>query len=507
LKFCHERAVKMQQHFSTAFLILLACASARAGLVEFPENDALVEDIESTVVLRCVADSPLPAVRIIWTEFATTPSGQSISDNRGIVPSHPNAARYAIIGDPGNDEFFLQITNVTYGDGGTYLCQDLQASPPTPYRGFAELVVLETEPRCSDYATGTGVVIDGQMYSAECEVRYKGNLAPHFEWFGPTGHFIQNGTRPPNSVWSWMAFTATREIDAQVFFHQANFTAFFALPDYASNIPEYTHLHFGPRLDVSWPPDVITVTPIKPTYVLGDELICNADSKPPAQYQWQNMRTLQFPPPGPSFFVTADLVGFDQSMRCNAAVLIEGAFYTNDIFVNVSVPTPTTMPPPTTPQPTTPPPADGPCRDLSGRWTATNPSADFCIDMDTKGNIFLIIRNATDLFFVVGRGKTQYGDYKHIGFTAHWPNTGVGGFAGECHSCYGTEVILMAGLYRNKHAHDICGESYGTGLTPLFVFVRSGPICLGMEVDEIRTNEPWIVEKMGVKAKKITPMV
>jgi len=301
-----------------------------------------------------------------------------------------------------------------------------------------------------------------------------------------------------------MAFTALREIDAQVFYHRTNFTTVVAEPGYATNIPTYEHSHFGAPLDVSWPPRSMQVTPIKPTYEVGDELICAADSKPPADYQWQNMRTLVFAPPGPSFIITADLLGFDQVMRCNAIVRIDGSVYQNDIFANVSVPTPTTTPVPTTPAPTTPAPADGPCSNLAGRWTATNPSATICMDIDAKGNVFTIIRNGTDMFFVVGQGKTVANDYKHLGFTAHWPQTGVGGFSGECHSCYGTELLLMSGLYRNKHSHDVCGESGGTHVTNLLVFVRSGPICVGMEVDEVRTRQPWIVEKMGIKAKKIT---
>lgn len=495
----------MQRQLLTALIIAIVCAfrPTSAGLYIFPENDAIIGDEGSTVVLRCGASEPNPISRILWHEFATSPLGPALSDNRNIVLTHPNAARYSIIGNAADDEFFLQIRNVTLADGGTYLCQDVQGLPPVPFRGFAELVVLATEPRCTDYATGGGVVVDGQIYTSECEVNYRGNLRPHFEWFGPPGFFVQNRTSPPNAVWSWMSFQAIREIDAQVFHHQANFTTFFAEPEHASNIPDYLHRHVGPALDVSWPPRTMTVTPIKPTYELGDELICNADSKPPSQYQWQNMRTLQFLPPGASFFVTADLLGEDQVMRCQANVLIDGSFHTNDIFVNVSVPAPTTPTTPSTTPTTTPPLADGPCKDLSGRWSSTNPSADICMDVDPRGNIFTIIRNSTDMFWVVGRGKTVSNDHRHVGFTAHWPQTGVGGFAGECHSCYGTEVILISGLYRNKHNHEVCGESLGTGLTTLFVFVRSGPVCLGMEVDEVRTNQPWIVERMGVKAKKI----
>jgi len=442
----------------------------------------------------------------MWTEFASSEFGAVISDGRGLVPTHPNVARYSIVGNEATHEFHLQISNVSYSDGGTYLCQDVQGAPPAVFRRFATMVVLETEPQCTDYATGSGTVIEHGLYSSECTVNYRGNIHPTFEWFGPAGGFTQNGTRPPNSVWSWMYFTAVRGIHGQVFYHDTNFREIQVDPGYADNLPTLTHRHTGPVLFVAWPPNIINVTPIKPTYEVGDVLLCSPDSNPVSTVQWTNMRTLEPAPPGPTFTVTSDLLGFDQPMRCAANMLVDGSFYYNDVFVNVSVPTPPTIPTTTTPAPTTAPPADGPCQSISGRWQSSNPSATICFDVDMRGNLFIIIRNGTDLYFVAGRGKTVYNDYRHVGFTAHWPNTGIAGFSGECHSCFGNEVLLFSGLSRNKFENDVCGESAGTHLTNLYVFTRSGPACIGMEVDEVRTNDPSIVDRLGVKAKKVSPV-
>jgi hypothetical protein len=494
--------------YSAAPVLFLLCALRLAGadLLLTPENFAIVGGVGQTVHLRCSSSIPVPQARMIWSEYITNNQGAIISDARNIVPTHPNAARYSVVGSDAANEFFLEIRDVVFADGGRYMCQDVNSFPPAVFRGFAELIVLATEPQCSSYATGSGIVMEGGLYSSECNVNYRGNIAPNFEWFGPAGYFTQNGTRPPNSVWSWMYFTAVRELETQSFSHRTNFTEVFAEPEHATNIPDYTHQHFGPQLVIAWPPNVITITPIKPTYEVGDVILCQPDSKPPSNVQWQNMRTLDLAPPGDLFVVTAELLGTEQPMRCTASVLIDGSFYTNNAFVDVSVPLPTTTPPTTIPPPTTPPPADGPCRNPTGRWQSTSPPAQMCFEVDSKGNIYVIIRNATDLYFVPGRGKTVYNDYSHLGFTAHWPNTGVAAFVGECHSCFGNEVLLFSGLSRNKHSHDVCGESSGTQLTPLYVFTRIGPVCVGMEVDEVRTNQPWIVERMGVKAKTITPI-
>lgn len=80
---------------------------------------------------------------IVWTEFASTPGGAKISDNDVIDASHPNAGRYQIVHGTAF-QFDLVISNVALSDGGTYLCEDLNAVSPEKTRGQAELIVFGT---------------------------------------------------------------------------------------------------------------------------------------------------------------------------------------------------------------------------------------------------------------------------------------------------------------------------------------------------------------------------
>lgn len=488
---------------STLALLVLCCCGpllASATLVTVPSNDAVL--VGSTVILRCTANQGPPNTRIMWNEFASGSGGSVVSDGKGIIASHPNAARYSIVG--GELDYHLQISNVTLADGGTYLCQDILSGPPNTFRGYAELIVLESDPVCLDFVTVTGVVIEGDSYSSECNVNYKGNIAPDMTWTGP-GNFITNGSTTINFVWTWKRFTADRAIEGGSFNCLTNFRPVLAEPGYANNTPEYQHAYLGPPVHVRWGPQNIQISPIKIQYDIGDVLTCSADSNPVATYVWTNMRTLVSEPAGPTYTVREDLAGFDTVMRCHAQVFIEGTLFTQDAFVNVTVPaitTPTIPPQSTT---TTPPPADGPCRDLTGQWSSTNPHAVLCVEVDSKGNLLTLIRNGTDPFFVAGNGKTMIDDYRHIGFTGIWPTgNGVGGFTGECHNCYGDEVILLSGLSRNKAEAPGCGESAGTHLIRLYVLTRSGPPCRGMELD-VYNPKPWIQEKMGVKVRPYKP--
>jgi len=224
----------------------------------------------------------------------------------------------------------------------------------------------------------------------------------------------------------------------------------------------------------------MVIAPIKPTYDVGDVLTCSADAKPPPTYIWSNLRTQEVFPAGQIFTVTPNLLATEQTMRCHANSMIEGTLYVADVFQNVTVPGPPATTTPGTTTPTTPIPADSPCNDLTGQWTSTNPNALLCIEMDFKGNLLGLLRNGTDSFFVTGNGKTVYADYKHVGFTAIWPTGsmfGTGAFAGECHRCFGNEIILMSGLSRNKANAPGCGQSAGTRLTNLYAFTRYGPPC------------------------------
>ena len=216
------------------------------------------------------------------------------------------------------------------------------------------------------------------------------------------------------------------------------------------------------------------------------------------------MRTQVSNPAGAVFTVTEDMQGFDTVLRCNAIVIMDGSLYTSDLFVNVTVPAATSPTIPPTTVTTTAPLADGPCQDLTGHWSSTNPNSHLCIEMDSKGNLLTLIRNGTDSYFVAGNGKTQIDDYKHVGFSGIWPPGlgGVGGFTGECHSCYGNEVILLSGLSRNKAEAPGCGESGGTHLTNLYVLTRYGPPCRDLK-EMIYRPSPAHIKYFGIKQDKI----
>jgi hypothetical protein len=472
------------------------------GIADGPLNEAGL--VGSTVVMRCEAGDIVPNVRILWYEFAHSPFGNVISDNVNIT-SHPERDRYRII--HGRDtQFDLEISNLRLEDGGMYLCGDVNDNPPNRYYGQAELVVLGSHPQCRTTISPDGSLIELNFYAAECMLEYSGGMAPLMSWTGPEP-FSHDYVVGETTVSASMTFYATRGHESAPFSCRTNFTEKLDQPpEHASNAPSYENTYSTAPITVFWPPTDALIIPIRPAYVVGDVVTCITDGNPEPAYQWTNMRTLDQLPPGQNFVVNEDMVGFNQSMRCHASNVILGIPFTINVFADVYVPEPTTTPPSTVPPTTTPPPADGPCNDLTGRWASSSPLARICLDVDAKGNMFVLIQNGTDIYFVLGRGKTVIGNYAHVGFTAHWPQTGVGAFAGECHNCFGTEVLLMSGLSRNKHAHDVCGESSGTQLTPLYVFTRVGLQCVGMEVDEVRTNQPWIVEKLGVKAKKIRPL-
>jgi len=448
-------------------------ASADLGVV--PENVAVFEGTVVTLPCSVAAD---PVARVMWTEYGTIETGRALSDNKAIVPTHPNAARYSITGGP--LEYNLEIRNVSMADGARYLCQDINALPPVSGRAFAELVVLNGDPVCTDLTTITGVVVEDVFYWKECDIKYKGNLAPNMTWTGP-GSYDNFESITDTDVWTRVSFVVDRGIEGGQFVCTTRFLDPIGLPaDSATNAPTYQYVFTGSVLIVNWGPKNMEINPRLPEYQVNDVLTCTADAKPDPSYVWTNLRTLISEPEGQTFTVTEDLVGTDQTMRCNANSIIEGTRYTQDVFINVTVPAITTPTTPGTTTPTTQPPADGPCLDLTGQWTATNPNALLCIEMDSRGNLLALLRNGTDSFFVTGTGKTVINDYKHVGFTAHWPAGsafGVGAFSGECHRCFGNEILLISGLARNKANSLQCGTSAGTRLTNLYAFTRFGPPC------------------------------
>jgi hypothetical protein len=481
-----------------AILIIGACGPVRAFLDETPLNDAV--KVGETAVLHCSATHLPPTTRVTWTEFTSSTGGVIVSDNYNISVSHPNRERYRILTDITRMEFYLQIENVQLNDGGMYLCSDINAAGFGKLRGYAELVVLETDPECLDFVSITGSVVENWSYSSECLITFKGNIAPSMTFSGPLPYSI-NASTTATTVWSWIRFTAAVHMDGQVY---TCLTKFEELTDveetHASNAPDYTYLHPGTVLSVVWPPRETAIQPIQINYNIGDVLTCSTNSKPGARLRWGIYRTLEeFD--GETLTITPDFEGWTSLVRCEARVNIEGSETLDMVHINITVPSITTPTIPPTPPITTPPPAISECDDPTGRWTAYNPDALVCLEMDARGNLITLIRNGTDLFFLSGNGKTVVGDYKHIGFTGMWPDgQGTAAFVGECHKCMGVEVILMSGLKRNKHNSNECGQSAGANLARLYVLTRSGPPCRGMELDIANPN-PVMLAKMGITAK------
>jgi hypothetical protein len=456
-------------------LVISSVYYAEALLEVVPQNVAVLEG--TTVTLPCAAAAS-PVARVMWVEYVTSPSGLTLSDNKNIVPTHPNFVRYAITGGP--LEYNLEIRNLSLADGGRYLCQDINGVPPGVNRGSADLIVLNGDPVCTELPTITGVLVETFFYSKECDVKYGGNISPNMTWTGP-GVFNVDNSVTASDAWSRVSFTADRDLEGGQFVCTTRFVLPENIPqDGATNVPSYQYVFRGSILIINWGPQNMFITPQRPFYSPGDVLTCEADAKPQPTFRWTNLRTLVTEPNGATFTVTEELLGTEQQMRCNANSLIEGSLYTADVFLNMTVPgIPTTTTPGIT-TPSTPPPADSPCLDLTGQWTSTNPNALLCIEVDSKGNLLTLIRNGTDLFFVTGSGKTVYNDYKHVGFGGIWPagsEFGVGAFTGECHRCFGNEILLMSGLARNKAHSTECGTSAGTRLTQLYAFTRFGPPC------------------------------
>jgi len=120
------------------------------------------------------------------------------------------------------------------------------------------------------------------------------------------------------------------------------------------------------------------------------------------------------------------------------------------------------------------------------------------------GEMLSLIRNDTEMFFAAGTGMTSLDDYRHLGFTHHYPSFvgEVVGWSGECQKCFGTEVIIMSSISRNKRRSPECGVSdgiRGVDHHP-YVMTRMGPSCRGMELDVYDPN-PLFLSKMGIRAR------
>jgi len=71
-------------------------------------------------------------------------------------------------------------------------------------------------------------------------------------------------------------------------------------------------------------------------YEVGDVLTCQADAFPTPSYVWQNLRTTEVFN-NQQLIIPANWLGTNQTMRCEARNIIEGAQYTNNYFLNVDV--------------------------------------------------------------------------------------------------------------------------------------------------------------------------
>jgi len=456
-------------------------------------------------VLTCeVAQAP-PNSRVMWGEFITNSGGSIISDNEFIL-SHPNGDRYRIIHTTAT-EYHLEIRDVRLSDGGTYVCQNTLAGPPDKYRGEAELVVLASDPNCTNTAPPNGNVLEGQSYTIECLVYYQGGYTPKMTWSGPPP--FQLGESPPNptTVWSGVAYTVLRTMDTRAFQCVTNFTDAGELPDdVASNVPDYEHLYRAPQMFVFWGPKNAYVEPIKEAYVVGEVLTCHSDAWPTAAYQYQNMRTLQFFLTQ-TFTITPDLLGTNQTMRCQAQNIIQGFVYSANIFTNVDVPVPTTPTTPTTTPSTTTAPAEGDCSHLSGHWRAVEPYADLLLDLiedGEMGEVIGLFKNESDTVWVEVIGTVKREDYSILGLTAIWPfEQGVTSMAAECHSCHGVDVIIGDGMFRSAADSAMCGEGGPVNPHTPYRFNRANTIRSAVNDAIFDVHNPTrISERLGVTLKK-----
>lgn len=312
----------------------------------------LADYVGAIVTLTCSSDTS-SGQRVVWTEYATNPSGETISDNEIIVPSHPNAARYEIVHGT-STQYDLVIHNIVLADGGTYRCEDANSGPPTVQ---AELIVLESAPICNTTVGLNGIVMENQLHTAECFINFQGNLAPKMNWTGPSPFQVAE-VPSEMSLWSGISFVVIRSMDGYRY-ECLTFFSDYAISEpppegSATNPPSFTSSHPFVVLDVNWGPKNMYIFPQQDNYQIGDVVTCQADASPAPSYQWQNMRTLDVIA-AQSFTVTADFEGLTTTMRCIAQNVIQEVIYTGNLFTNITVLRPTT-PPTTTPTPTTPTP-------------------------------------------------------------------------------------------------------------------------------------------------------
>lgn len=441
------------------------------SLATLPINTAVLQG--QNVTLQCSAVNG-SGYRVQWWEYAYNSGGNLISDGNAIG-SHPQAARYAIL-QPDSDTFNLFIMNVQATDGGLYRCKDANGVDS----GSAQLIVLHGNPNCSTTLQTSGVVIEGQYYSAECVTTFYGGITPIQTWSGPDPHNTGYSTGS-NTTWAGVNWYANRTMDTKAFQCFVNFTNNFVLDsDQSSNVPSWNFLYQTNQMFVYWGPTNMYATPNKTFYEIGETITCYADAFPSPTYKWQNTRTNQVYP-SQGFQVDASLEGTTQTMRCQAENVIQGFTYSGDVFLNVTVLMRTTTASPTAPLPTTTPPAIAACADVTGRWESTNAiTASLCLKVDNTadGQFIGQMRNNTDTYWIELVGRVREQGYDLLGMTGIWPGTaGVSSFVGECHACAGTEMLLVHHVQRSKGT-GACGVSGPLTYSPVYTFYRTGPTCV-----------------------------
>jgi len=418
----------MKQFVAFAVLLFVTGSYGALDQAKLPLNVVVLEG--QTVTLRCaVFDHPLPH-SIQWHEYAYSPLGSPISDNL-VLGGHPQAARYSIV-QANLGEYYLRISPVQMEDGGRYECRDAQAPGQDKRTHNLQLTIVTQPINCTSTIGASGVVLDGSYQVNDCGIRYRGGLIPNMTWSG-IGPFGSLYGANEDLVWCGMHFNVTRDMEARAHQLYVEFTGYF-LPvtnDEAANIPDYTDVFQSRQMFVYWGPMNMDATPQKTFYEPGDTLTCSADAWPPATFMWQNLRTNQITQ-GATVTVDGSWVGFNQSMRCEARNEIEGTIYSQNIFIPLDVPVPTTTPPTTTPTTTTPPPAVSPCLDPTGGWVSISPTqASVClrVDYDNAGAMTGLLKNHTDTYWVDIVGRTQLGKFDQLGFNGIWPaNLGVSSF-------------------------------------------------------------------------------
>jgi len=469
---------------AVAFCLLVAYASGGAikkrsipsthSIETGPSNQAVVLGQNNGVTLQCrVPASSVGTTRVQWYEYGTVSTGNLISDGIVLLPGHPNSLRYSLNLTP-SGYFDLYISPVVYEDGTYYKCQDFNASPPDQTELGAQLVIIEAVPNCTT-TIQSPVVIEGDYHTMQCIMYFRASLGvePLMTWTGPPP-FLQVYTVTNESVFSGISFTVNRNMDALSYTSLTNFTSKgFQSPNSANNIPAWSYLWRSSQLLVNWGPKNMYITPDSASYDIGTVITCFADAFPIPTIYWQDLNTAVIYN-SQSLVITAALVGSNR-FRCHAENYINGILYFNDLFSTFDV-----NPIPTTPSPgpsttTVTPPAEDYCKDLTGRWQASNPTAALClwIDFASNGVVSGLLRNDTETYWLDLYGRIQVNTFDQGGFTTVAPGSiGVTAYVLECKACYGVEIMTVSQIQRSEASAEACGAAGVTNALPDFTFYR-----------------------------------